>query len=185
MRPCDCRTGGSIGGNISELERDKPDESSAASVASRRALSFFRRTMFSSARTPRIDQKLPFYRDAKGKRFFIRSLLGHYQFLHATSMASLSRRLCADWGKAVRSKWSGCSGAWARCIPDTFSRLGKFVRTVGAGRQDQRLALRRRHRRRQLARAYDVMRAGGLVGADDARVIEDGLFRKCGRCLSR
>ncbi len=34
-----------------------------------------------------------------------------------------------------------------------------------------------------LARAYDAIRVGGLVGADDARVIEGGLFRKAGEML--
>lgn len=188
MRPCDCPNCGKYWREyIWEWNPDKPDEVVCRFCHQTTSLALFPENDVFVCKDPQgVDQKLPFYRDARGKRFFIRSLLANNQFLYATTMAvtlgeafvltgeepfarkalRLLRRMgevypgyvLKDWVNFGQKPW-GLAGKISGWHYEDATAVGS------------------------LARAYDAIRAGGLVASDDARVIEDGLFRKAGEML--
>ncbi len=188
MRPCDCPNCGKYWREyIWDWSAERPDEVVCRFCGKPTNLELFPENDVFVCQDPQgVEQKLPFYRDANGKRFFIRSVIGHYQFLHATRMAVtlaeayvltgeepfarksllLLRRMgevypgyvLKDWENFGRKPW-GLAGKISGWHYEDATAVGS------------------------LARAYDAMRVGGLVGSGDARVIEDGLFRKAGEML--
>ena len=141
-----------------------------------------------------IDRKLPFYADARGKRIFIRSLLGYYQFLHAASMAVtlseayaltgeepfarkallLLRRMGEVYPGYVLKDWFGPRQDVRFLGPKPWGLAGK----ISGWHYEDAIVIG------SLARAYDAIRVGGLVAAADAQVIENGLLRKAGELLT-
>ncbi|OGD19447.1 MAG: hypothetical protein A2W03_07170 [Candidatus Aminicenantes bacterium RBG_16_63_16] len=188
MRPCDCPNCGKYWREyIWNWSADRPDEVVCRFCGKTTSLDLFpENDVFVCADPQGVDQKLPFYRDAKGKRFFIRSLLGHYQFLHATTMAVTLAEAYVQTGEKPFAQKSvrllrRMGEVYPGYVLKDWENFGQkpwgLAGKISGWHYEDATAVG------SLARAYDAVRAGGLVGVDDARVIEDGLFRKCGEML--
>lgn len=188
MRPCDCPNCGKYWREyIWNWNPDRPDEVVCRFCGKPTSLELFPENDVFICKDPQgVDQKLPFYRDANGKRFFIRSVIGHYQFLHATTMAiTLAEAYVLTGEQAVARKALVILRRMGEVYPGyvlkDWENFGQkpwgLAGKISGWHYDDATAVG------SLARAYDAMRAGGLVAPAEARIIEDGLFRKCGEML--
>jgi hypothetical protein len=189
MRPCDCPNCGKYWREyIWNWNADRPDEVVCRFCGKTTSLELFPENDVFVCKDPQgVDQKLPFYRDAKGKRFFIREVIGHYQFLHATEMAvTLAESYVLTGEKEFARKSVLLLRRMGEVYPGyvlkDWENFGQkpwgLAGKISGWHYEDAVAVG------SLARVYDAIRVGGLVGAADARVIEDGLFRKAGEMLT-
>ncbi len=188
MRPCDCpHCGKPWRGYIWRWDPDRPDEIVCRWCKKVTTPSVFPDNDVLVCKDPQgVEQRLPCYRDAKGKRHFIRSRLAYHQFCHASKIAAAlaegfvltgERSLAAKALVVLRRMGEVYPGYvlkdWWKFGSKPWGLAGKIS---GWHYQDAIYVGR-------LARAYDAIHCAGLVSADDANVIEEGLFRKAGELL--
>jgi hypothetical protein len=196
MRPSECpNCGKSWVEYIWEWNSDKPDEVVCRFCRKPTSPELFPENGVFTCPDPQgIDRNLPFYTTAQGKRIFIRSLLGYHQFLHAASMAVtlseayvltgeepfarkallLLRRMGEVYPEYVLKDWFGPRQEVRFSGSKPWGLAGK----ISGWHYEDAIQVG------SLARAYDAIRAGGLVDADDGQVIENGLLRKAGELLT-
>ncbi len=188
MRPCDCpNCGKPWRGYIWQWHPDRPGEIVCRWCKKPTTPARFPDNDVLVCKDPQgVERKLPFYRGEKGKRHFIRSRLAYHKFGHATKMAVAMTEAFVLTGERT----------FARKALVVMRRMGEVYpgyvlkdwRKFGAKPWGLAGKVSGWHYQDaiyvgQLARAYDAIQCAGLVSVDDAKVIEDGLFRKAGELL--
>jgi hypothetical protein len=188
MRPCDCpNCGKPWRGYIWSWDPNRPDEIVCRWCRTSTTPVAFRDNDVLICKDPQgVDRKLPCYRDAKGKRHFIRSRLAYHKLCYAAKVAmALAEGFVLTGERALGRKAIVLMRRLGEVYPGyvlkdwkTFGETpwGLAGKVSGWHYQDAIVV-------GGLARAYDALRCAGLVTADDAKVIEDGLFRKAGELL--